>query len=269
MQKYSYKLQLMQHDSLPFFLLKSDISPMKKIPSWHNNLELIYILGGSGSVLYGEKQLSICCGDILVVNSHVIHTISGSEDLNYLCMVIDRNFCEQNGINTSALYFQEIIRDGYTEELFQKVLTALEEFSEATPIFNTAAVRSATLELLCHLCREYIRTSEASTDSNSTVYVKAAIEYIHANYSTPLTLDQIASHIGISKYYLCREFKLLTGRTIFEIIRVVRCKEARRMIEQGMPIHKAASACGFDTPSYFTRAFKKCFRELPSKYVPK
>jgi len=269
MQRYSYKLQLMPYDSLPFLLLRSDINPMKRIPSWHNNLELIYILSGNGSVLYGEKQLPVRSGDILVINTHVIHTIFGSDDLVYLCMVIDRHFCELNGINTSTLYFQEIIQDKDTEELFLETLQAVEEFNGATPIFHSAAVRAGTLELLCHLCRHYINASEPSTDSSSTVYVKATIEYIHANYNKPLSLDQIAKHIGVSKYYLCREFKLLTGRTIFEIIRVVRCKEARRMIEQGTPIHEAAAACGFDTPSYFTRAFKKCFHELPSKYIPK
>jgi len=270
MLKNKYEFHLMQHDALPVLLRRAVSWPNKnRLTNWHENLELIHIIRGSASVQYNGKLLSLDMGDILVINANVLHSLFGSDDLLYHWMVADKHFCETNGIHTSSLYFQEIIHDEKLNEKFLKTLEAFDEFKETAPVYGTASVRVCTLDLLCYLCRNYLCADESHGDSLASLYVKAAIRYISINYSKPLSLDQIAEHVGISKYYLCREFKLLTGRTIFEIIRVIRCKEARRMIEQGSSINEAALACGFETSSYFTKSFKKCFRELPSKYIPK
>lgn len=88
--------------------------------------------------------------------------------------------------------------------------------------------------------------------------------YIRQNMKSCLTLEDIAAYVGISKYYFTREFKRITGQTVFEYINVVRCKEAKRLITQGMTVSLAAQTCGFENLSYFTRTYKKCIGELPS-----
>lgn len=61
-----------------------------------------------------------------------------------------------------------------------------------------------------------------------------------------LSLDDIADHIGISKFSLSREFKKLTGNTVVSFINILRCSEAKRLMEKGMSVSSAAYACGFE-----------------------
>ena len=88
-----------------------------------------------------------------------------------------------------------------------------------------------------------------------------------ANYTGSVTLQEVADHVGISKYYLSREFKEFTGATIFDTLNMNRCTEARRRMEAGASVSEAALSCGYENLSYFTRVFKKHMGDLPSKYT--
>ena len=74
--------------------------------------------------------------------------------------------------------------------------------------------------------------------------------------------------MGISKYYLSREFKSFTGRTIFDTINTFRCADAKHLISKGATVSEAAAACGLENLSYFSRTFKKYVGKLPSQYIP-
>ena len=89
--------------------------------------------------------------------------------------------------------------------------------------------------------------------------------FIHQNIAQPLSVDEIASHLGICRSHLSREFHKITGMTIIEYINVLRCKEAKRYISEGNGVAAAAIAVGFNNLSYFTRTYKKYIGELPSE----
>ena len=97
--------------------------------------------------------------------------------------------------------------------------------------------------------------------------MKKAISYIRQNMAEEITLDGVADHAGISKFHLARQFKAYTGSTVIATVNLIRCTEARRMIEGGRSVSEAAAACGFENLSYFTRSFKKCFSMVPSDCI--
>ena len=94
--------------------------------------------------------------------------------------------------------------------------------------------------------------------------MKKAIAYIHTHLSEPITLDTLAAHVGIGKFHLSRRFKAFTGKTVVQVITLMRCTEARRLMEGGLSVSAAAASCGFENLSYFTRTFKSLLGILPS-----
>ena len=96
--------------------------------------------------------------------------------------------------------------------------------------------------------------------------VKKVLLYIRENYRTRITLDSVAKHVLTDKYTLCKLFKKSTGQTIFENINAYRCMRAAEYIAHGTTVCEAASLCGFDNNSFFTKTFKKYMGVLPSKY---
>ena len=60
-----------------------------------------------------------------------------------------------------------------------------------------------------------------------------------------------------------RKFKVVTGYTLHNYIVSKRLLMARSLIDQGMPVIKAAQESGFAEYSTFSRAYRKQFQQSP------
>lgn len=83
-----------------------------------------------------------------------------------------------------------------------------------------------------------------------------------------LTNKQIADALFISKATLIRKVKGLLGTTPNEYVRMQRLNLAAKILMKDS--HRISDICysvGFNTPSYFTKCFKKQFGVLPAEYM--
>lgn len=92
------------------------------------------------------------------------------------------------------------------------------------------------------------------------------LAYIEENLFNKISLDDISIHTGISKYYLHRIFKSLTGESIIEYVqgRKLTCS-LNEIINTNMRIIDIALNYGFDYEQSYIRAFKKSFGCTPLK----
>jgi AraC-like DNA-binding protein len=95
--------------------------------------------------------------------------------------------------------------------------------------------------------------------------VKAAIVYIREHYGEQLTLEGIAAHVLTDKYTLLRDFKRITGDSVFSYLIGYRCKMALLMLSDGADVAEAAYATGFSNLSYFSKTFRAKVGKLPSE----
>ena len=252
---------------LPFiFHRRHSISQRNNVPNWHQNIELLYCIEGSGFVNCGMETIPFEPMDIFVVNPDTPHTLSSDRFVAYRCLIVDEQFCAENGIPVRQLLFQKLIKDPQLCQLFDAVTEAYDH-KESNHICAIADIRYAVLGLLRKLCSEYAVPGQR--DVTADTYVKKAISYIRQNLNEHITLEDVAAYAGISKFHLSRQFRAYTGSTVIATVNLIRCTEARRLIEGGMPVAQAAVACGYDNLSYFTRTFKKHFHALPSDFMPK
>lgn len=230
--------------------------------NWHTNLEILYCISGSGTVFCETAKHSFSQGDVFIVNSNDLHMIQSGESVKYYCLICDSNFCRENGIDTEYVRFVKQIRDDEIRRLFENVAEAF----AGCEVCRAAKIRCAVLELLIALRTEYTEsTIGLMSDRNpNTERIKKAMVYVRQNLAKSMTLDEIAAHVGISKYYFTREFKRITGQSAFEFINTVRCKEAKRLIADGSSVSEAARSCGFENMSYFSRTYKKFIGSTPS-----
>jgi AraC-like DNA-binding protein len=65
-----------------------------------------------------------------------------------------------------------------------------------------------------------------------------------------------------------RKVKLLTGLTIGKYIHEVKLQKARHLLEQKAypTVAEVGYACGFNSPSYFTKIFNRHFGKTPTSY---
>lgn len=268
MPGYIYETHMIEDSLLPFIFHRETTVAQDHTAfvNWHENIEILCCVSGRGSVQCNSNIHDLEAGDIFVVNSEAVHSTFSEGVFIYHCLIVDKSFFLDNGIPVSELQFQELIRDPALYLAFFRVADAFSR--ENREVWDTAWIRHEVLGLLISLCRKYARrTSPETTSAVPVERVKKAMTYIRNNLSKQLTLDEIADHVGISKYHFAREFKAFTGETVIDSINILRCKEAKRLIESGMSVSAAAMSCGFENLSYFSRTFKKHFGQLPSSFL--
>jgi signal transduction histidine kinase/ligand-binding sensor domain-containing protein/DNA-binding response OmpR family regulator len=101
--------------------------------------------------------------------------------------------------------------------------------------------------------------------------VQRAIDVVEKNISDPnFDTALMAKEIGISRMLLNTKLKALTGLPTGEFIRTLRLKRAAQLLQQGYGnVTQVAYDVGFQSLSYFAKAFREQFGKSPSQYSSK
>lgn len=260
-----FEPHILTQQELPF-IYHLDLTCGRRICNFHENLELLFFLDGSGHVEYENKRYNTAPGDLIVINSYAVHQVVSDAPMKYVCLIIDNSFCRYHGINISKLHFTEWIHDERFQALFQRLI---EERSAERP-FTQAAVKLAVLDILLLLCRSYSREQavQIPVNESSQKYIRSAIQYIKMNISRKLSVEEISAAVGLSQYHFMREFKQFTGTTLTKYINLIRCEYAKELLQTGQyKIKDVAHLCGFESESYFINVFKKHTQTLPSEHL--
>ena len=96
------------------------------------------------------------------------------------------------------------------------------------------------------------------------------LEYLYQNFSGKITLQQIADAANISKNEALRCFRKGMGCSPIEYLIRYRMEKAKELlIATDLTVTEIALSSGFETVSYFDRAFKKAFGTTPKAFRKK
>jgi AraC family transcriptional regulator len=99
---------------------------------------------------------------------------------------------------------------------------------------------------------------------NAKEIISQCVEYNEKNIYNKITLDDIAQNTGISKYYLHRVFKSLTGESLMEYVQSRKLTlSIRELASTNMRVIDIAYDYGFEYEQSYIRAFRKKFGYTP------
>jgi transcriptional regulator GlxA family with amidase domain len=103
--------------------------------------------------------------------------------------------------------------------------------------------------------------------NSANTYVQKSIEYISSNYSYPITVEDIAAYVGLSRSHLFRSFETVLGVSPKEYLTDFRLKQACDLLEHSsLSITAIANSIGFDNSLYFSKTFHKRKGMPPKEY---
>lgn len=101
---------------------------------------------------------------------------------------------------------------------------------------------------------------------DSKEMIAACVNYIENNLYSRFSLDDISEYTGLSKYYLHRMFKSLTGETLMEYAKARKLSSSiGELVGTNRRIIDIALDFGFDYEQSYIRAFRKRFGCTPLK----
>ena len=229
--------------------------------NWHENLEILLFISGSGTVICGNVSTPVTAGDICVIDSDVLHRVESEDTVQYYCLILDNGFCRQNGLHLESARFERCIRSEALAREYNKVAEAFLAEDDC----REAGLRGAVLSFAVYLLRNH-RLDGENVPLKISPGIRKAIGYIRAHFARALDVETLASVAGLSKYHFIREFKRVTGQTVITYINTVRIEQATRLLREGeLSVADVAAACGFSGHSYFSKVFYRLKGVIPSE----
>lgn len=112
--------------------------------------------------------------------------------------------------------------------------------------------------------------SQPKLPDTASNYVQKGIEYITANYSYSITVEDIADYVGLSRSHLFRSFQNVLEVSPKEYLTEFRMKQACYLLEHSdLSITAIANSVGFDNSLYFSKIFHKQKNMSPRDYRQK
>lgn len=265
-----YENHHLEDATLPFIYKSSSVRPTNHrfgSSNWHENIEIIHITEGDGSISVNGQILQISKGDTVIINTNHLHALAaGDVRMCFRYLIVDRSFCLSNGFDSNKVTFGVKIEDDRVKHLIEALQNAYELSEDAT--YRALTIRSLVLQLLLLLCKHHSHPSEQDDRyDRGVLYTKQAIDYIRAACDKDFSLEDVAAFVGISKYYLSREFHRYTGYPFVAYVNRTRCKKAQQMLaDEQLEIQEIGKRCGFESASYFARAFRRYIGMSPAEY---
>jgi two-component system response regulator YesN len=92
-------------------------------------------------------------------------------------------------------------------------------------------------------------------------------QYLHANYTKNITLEELARHVLLSPSYLSHAFSESCGVSITEYLKAIRVKKAEAMLRSSnKSVTEVGASVGYLDPNYFARVFKRITGKSPQQY---
>lgn len=95
---------------------------------------------------------------------------------------------------------------------------------------------------------------------------RRAIEMMHSEPSTRVSLVEIATELGLSQWHFSRQFRKTTGLSPYQYLLRSRVGRARRLLEDGHSISDVALSTGFTDQSHMHRHFKRILGATPGQF---
>jgi AraC-like DNA-binding protein len=252
---------------------------------WHPEIEFTYIIEGEILYTINGFELLLKEGQGIFCNQNMMH--SGKMHNRQECKYLSITFLPKliYGFELSRIktkYIDEIVKNPSLSHLLlldndQGARNILEILSEINTLqlINKEINELKLLTLLTSIWMNLYDCFEKSKDELSVCSynekelnrLKKILEYIHNNYGSKMSLEEIAGTINICTNECCRFFKKYMNATISAYILDYRIEKSLYLLDNtDLSITELAHDIGFSSGSYFTQVFRKKMGFTPNQY---
>lgn len=96
--------------------------------------------------------------------------------------------------------------------------------------------------------------------------IARVIEHVSAHLDEPITIDDMAAHVGMSRAVFHRKFKQATTMSPIQFVKGIRLNNAAMRMAGGMTVNQAATEVGYASSSQFSREFKRTYGQSPKQW---
>jgi AraC-like DNA-binding protein/quercetin dioxygenase-like cupin family protein len=262
-----------------------------KARHFHDTAELYILMEGKRYLFADRRVLSLKAGQAVLIPPGRIHkTSTFGDDPCYRRFLLHLSEKGSEGIirSLTGMDFEAFCLKyqgcaAFDSQTWPRVLDLMDriksEFGGDSPDLPMA--RLLAHELLLVFAGQKDRQEEegslqgaapASPGSSPGIhgFTEDVIAYLSEHYMEDISLDDLSGRFFVSRAYLTRSFRAVTGVTLVQYLTVVRIRNACRLLKDtDDSVTEIARACGFSGGTYFENVFKRLRGMTPRQYRKK
>lgn len=163
---------------------------------------------------------------------------------------------------SACVYFNDTLLKGTLEKL-GRVVT---EGAASNSLYAETLGLTAALEFLnfWQLAGKTVPTLKGQLSASAS---KLVSDYIEDRYASDITLDELASLAGLSRFHFLRAFKATFGKPPHRYLMDRRLAAARRLlVTTTLPLQEIANITGLGSGAEFSRSFKAANGFTPAAF---
>jgi len=230
------------------------------------------VMAGQSVYVYDRAKYLIASVDVPIIGQ----ILEASPAAPYLCLRLDLD-----PALIGALMLEAKTREGgvsepgpalslsdVTSELLDAAirLVRLLAAPQDIPILAPLAEREILYRLL--LGDQASKLRQIAFSESKLQQVNRAIGWIKRNYREPFSIEAVAAEARMSPSTLHEHFKAVTSMSPLQYQKQMRLQEARRLIlSQSLDAATASHSVGYESPSQFSREYKRTFGAPPAQDI--
>ena len=148
---------------------------------------------------------------------------------------------------------------------FQRLIDLLDEPKDI-PILAPIIQREIFYRIL--VGDQGTRLRQMASARSHSHQIAQAIDWLKSHYTLPLRIDDLAARVHMSTSAFHHHFRRLTAMSPLQFQKWLRLNEARRlMLTEHFNAATAAFRVGYESPSQFSREYRRFFDEPPSRDI--
>lgn len=270
----------------PMFPLSVHDNNMASFPArfvpwhWHEECEILLVTDGTLLLEIPEKRILLSQGEGAFLNGNALHSMhAGPEkESRMVTIVFDTQII--GGTPTSIFQTRYILpvsqSHGFHAFIFQtgdsdrarmaKLIQMVKEAHEQKAFGYEVRIRSWLSEIWLRVLEngDLIRDPQKSVSDD---YIRRLLTFIHENYASSLTLQEIAASANISVRTATRSFRNHLNCSITTYLQAYRIrKAAEALFATDDSITQIGYSAGFSDSGYFARKFRAITGMTPRQY---
>ncbi|WP_227625076.1 AraC family transcriptional regulator [Fimbriimonas ginsengisoli] len=224
----------------------------------HEEAHAAFVLEGRIQTFTRQSTTTSDPATLLFVPRGETHATQYHDPVRALYITFHAPWWERFGPAGGALHEPREYEDGPPLALAKRLHKEFQSRDNLTPFM----LEGLTLELLVAMSRSRPVTEEARAPR----WLQNARDHLHSHPNEPLSIEALATEVGVHPGHLMRSFRRHFHCTMGEYVRRLRVRQARQMLTTGdSTLAEIAVELGFCDQSSFCKTFKRMTGLTPTE----
>lgn len=240
----------------------------------HKSYEIYYLKKGERKFFIEDKIFNLKRGDVVLVDSELIHRATTLNDFRHERIVI--SFNHKFFSNPQFDDVRDVFKNYYTHiqknnrVYFEELLAKIEKEYNSMDSMSKNLISAYICELLTFLKRNTQQNRQLPESSADATDIQRCIDYMNQHFDEQISLETMSEISFLTPSAFSKKFKAETGTNYCEYLTIIRLSKASKLLmSSDLSVTEISEKCGFQSSSYFTLMFKKYNNITPKKYRTK